>query len=106
MYIFRNKLRKYDKISDTASGWINYRIMNQYRLKTEYDITVETISNYARSLLFFLRKYNTKTLTKNDYNNHATKQVISIISIKIALLLINITDENASSHVLQTLDLI
>ncbi|MER5175713.1 MAG: transposase family protein, partial [Candidatus Nitrosocosmicus sp.] len=27
--IFRNKLRKYNKISDIVAGLINYRIMNQ-----------------------------------------------------------------------------
>ena len=27
--IFRNKLRKYDKISDIVAGLVNYRIMNQ-----------------------------------------------------------------------------
>ena len=29
--IFRNKLRKYDKISDIVAGLVNYRIMNQGR---------------------------------------------------------------------------
>ena len=29
--IFRNKLRKYRKVSDIVSGLVNYRIMNQYR---------------------------------------------------------------------------
>jgi len=29
--IFRNKLRKYNKVSDIVSGLVNYRIMNQYR---------------------------------------------------------------------------
>jgi hypothetical protein len=28
--IFKNKLRKYNKISDIVSGQVNYRIMNQY----------------------------------------------------------------------------
>ena len=28
--IFRNKLRKYNKVSDIVAGLINYRIMNQY----------------------------------------------------------------------------
>jgi hypothetical protein len=28
--IFRNKLRKYDKVSDIVAGLINYRIMNPY----------------------------------------------------------------------------
>jgi len=28
--IFRNKLRKYDKVSDIVAGLINYRIRNQY----------------------------------------------------------------------------
>ena len=28
--VFRNKLRKYDKVSDIVAGLINYRIMNQY----------------------------------------------------------------------------
>jgi len=28
--IFRNKLKKYDGISDIVAGLINYRIMNQY----------------------------------------------------------------------------
>jgi hypothetical protein len=28
--VFRNKLRKYDKVSDIVSGFINYRIMNQH----------------------------------------------------------------------------
>jgi hypothetical protein len=27
--VFRNKLRKYDKVLDTIFGLINYRIMNQ-----------------------------------------------------------------------------
>jgi hypothetical protein len=27
--IFRNKLRKYDKVSDIVAGLVNYRIMNQ-----------------------------------------------------------------------------
>ncbi|MGD9534803.1 MAG: transposase family protein [Candidatus Nitrosocosmicus sp.] len=26
--VFRNRLRKYDKVSDIVSGWVNYRIMN------------------------------------------------------------------------------
>ena len=29
--IFRNKLRKYNRISDIVAGLVNYRIMNQYR---------------------------------------------------------------------------
>ena len=29
--IFRNKLKKYDQVSDIVAGLINYRIMNQYR---------------------------------------------------------------------------
>jgi hypothetical protein len=28
--VFRNKLRKYDKVSDIVAGLVNYRIMNQY----------------------------------------------------------------------------
>ncbi len=28
--IFRNKLRKYNRISDIVSGLVNYRIMNHY----------------------------------------------------------------------------
>jgi len=28
--VFRNKLRKYDNISDIVSGLINYRIMNYH----------------------------------------------------------------------------
>jgi hypothetical protein len=28
-YIFRNKLRKYDRILDIVTGLVNYRIMNQ-----------------------------------------------------------------------------
>ena len=28
--IFRNKLRKYDRISDIVAGLVNYRIMNKY----------------------------------------------------------------------------
>ena len=28
--VFRNKLRKYDKVSDIVSGLINYRILNNY----------------------------------------------------------------------------
>ena len=28
--VFRNRLRKYNKISDIASGLVNYRIMNHY----------------------------------------------------------------------------
>jgi hypothetical protein len=27
-YVFRNRLRKYDRISDIVSGLLNYRIMN------------------------------------------------------------------------------
>jgi hypothetical protein len=27
--VFRNKLRKYDRISDIVAGLVNYRIMNQ-----------------------------------------------------------------------------
>jgi hypothetical protein len=27
--VFRNKLRKYNKVSDTVAGLINYRILNQ-----------------------------------------------------------------------------
>ncbi|MDQ2721691.1 MAG: transposase family protein [Bacteroidota bacterium] len=27
--VFRNKLRKYDRISDVVAGLVNYRIMNQ-----------------------------------------------------------------------------
>jgi hypothetical protein len=29
--IFRNKLRKYDKVSDIVSGLVNYRIIKQFR---------------------------------------------------------------------------
>jgi DDE superfamily endonuclease len=29
--VFRNKLRKYDKVSDIVAGLVNYRITNQYR---------------------------------------------------------------------------
>ena len=29
--IFRNKLRKYDKVSDIVAGLTNFRIMNQGR---------------------------------------------------------------------------
>ncbi len=29
--VFRNKLRKYNKVSDIVAGLVNYRIMNQYR---------------------------------------------------------------------------
>ncbi|MER5174897.1 MAG: transposase family protein [Candidatus Nitrosocosmicus sp.] len=29
--VFRNKLRKYDRISDIVSGLVNYRIMNQHQ---------------------------------------------------------------------------
>ena len=29
--VFRNKLRKYDRISDIVAGLVNYRIMNQGR---------------------------------------------------------------------------
>jgi hypothetical protein len=29
--VFRNRLRKYDKVSDIVTGLVNYRIMNQYR---------------------------------------------------------------------------
>jgi hypothetical protein len=28
--IFRNRLRKYDRISDIVSGLVNYRIMNTF----------------------------------------------------------------------------
>jgi hypothetical protein len=28
--IFRNNLRKYNKVSDIVSGLVNYRIMNHY----------------------------------------------------------------------------
>ena len=28
--VFRNRLRKYDKVSDIVSGLINYRIMNTF----------------------------------------------------------------------------
>jgi len=28
--VFRNKLRKYSKVSDIVSGLINYRIMNYH----------------------------------------------------------------------------
>jgi hypothetical protein len=28
--VFRNRLRKYNKVSDIVSGLINYRIMNRY----------------------------------------------------------------------------
>ncbi len=29
--VFRNKLKRYNQVSDIVSGLINYRIMNQYR---------------------------------------------------------------------------
>ncbi|MER5176069.1 MAG: transposase family protein [Candidatus Nitrosocosmicus sp.] len=29
--VFRNKLRKYKKVSDIVAGLVNYRIMNRYR---------------------------------------------------------------------------
>ncbi|HXS60841.1 MAG TPA: transposase family protein [Candidatus Sulfopaludibacter sp.] len=29
--IFRNKLRKYDKVSDIVSGLVNYRTIKQFR---------------------------------------------------------------------------
>ena len=28
--VFRNKLRKYNKVSDIVAGLVNYRIMNRY----------------------------------------------------------------------------
>ncbi len=31
--MFRNRLKKYDKISDIVSGLVNYRIMNAVQLK-------------------------------------------------------------------------
>src|SRR3954452_14913703 len=32
--IFRNKLRKYNKVSDIVSGLVNYKIINQYPLES------------------------------------------------------------------------
>jgi hypothetical protein len=29
--VFRNKLKRYDKVSDITAGLVNYRIMNYYR---------------------------------------------------------------------------
>jgi hypothetical protein len=28
--VFRNRLRKYNRVSDVVAGLVNYRIMNQY----------------------------------------------------------------------------
>ena len=33
--VFRNKLRKYDKVSDIVAGLVNYRIMNQCIIETD-----------------------------------------------------------------------
>jgi hypothetical protein len=44
--IFRNKLRKYNRISDIVSGLVNYRIINLYRWKK--------ISNRTRKSRLFL----------------------------------------------------
>ena len=33
--VFRNRLRKYNKISDKVSGLVNYRIMNQVFIETK-----------------------------------------------------------------------
>jgi hypothetical protein len=30
-YVFRNKLRKYSKVSDIVAGLVNYRIMNLHQ---------------------------------------------------------------------------
>ena len=51
--IFRNKLRKYDRISDIVAGLINYRIMNQGLQKPNVisHRKIQVLSNYARDLL-------------------------------------------------------
>ena len=51
--VFRNKLRKYDNISDIVSGLINYRIMN-YHNQNQHKINgmVQTVYNYARDLVY------------------------------------------------------
>ncbi len=38
-YVFRNRFRKYDKVSDMVSGVVNYRMMN---------ISTQTNNNFGR----------------------------------------------------------
>jgi hypothetical protein len=35
--VFRNRLRKYNEISNTVSGMVNYRIMNHKNYESIYD---------------------------------------------------------------------
>ena len=41
--IFRNKLRKYDKVSDIVAGLVNYRIMNQMLIETNIKIIRDSL---------------------------------------------------------------
>ena len=45
--IFRNKLRKYNKVSDIVAGLINYRTLNQSELETDAKSRIE----YSRLFL-------------------------------------------------------
>ena len=39
--IFRNKLRKYNRISDIVAGLVNYKILNHQKLRNQYRIQKE-----------------------------------------------------------------
>ena len=50
--VFRNRLRKYNRVSDIVSGLVNYRIMNH--LLNSFGncyVDMTCFSNYARDLL-------------------------------------------------------
>ncbi len=51
--VFRNKLRKYNRISEIVSDLINYRILNQSKLEIDIESrrNILDFSNYARDLM-------------------------------------------------------
>ena len=49
--VFRNKLKRYNKVSDIVAGLVNYRIINQFiETDTAFIVKGQNISNYARDL--------------------------------------------------------
>ena len=54
--VFRNSLKKYDKVSDMAAGLVSYRTLRLFRLASSVIVILmgHTVSNYARDRIPFL----------------------------------------------------
>ena len=52
--MFRNRLRKYDKIFYiVTANLVNYRMMNQNHIKIQkYEIETDIVSDYAKDLIY------------------------------------------------------